>query len=61
MSCLSILAIILCGFCMPVSAYAKGTLELNASDGVSRSYSAYKILDGTVSGGVPIVLSSRSR
>ena len=51
MSCLSILAIILCGFCMPVSAYAKGTLELNASDGVSRSYSAYKILDGTVSGG----------
>ena len=36
---------------MPVSAYAKGTLELNASDGVSRSYSAYKILDGTVSGG----------
>ncbi|MGN8819934.1 isopeptide-forming domain-containing fimbrial protein [Atopobiaceae bacterium HCP3S3_A4] len=36
---------------MPVSAYAKGTLELNASDGISRSYSAYKILDGNVSGG----------
>lgn len=42
---------ILCGLCAPVSAYAAGTLELNASDGVARSYSAYKILSGTVSGG----------
>lgn len=42
---------ILCGLCVPVSAYAKGTLELNASDGVARSYSAYKLLDGNVSGG----------
>jgi fimbrial isopeptide formation D2 family protein len=51
LSCLSILAIILCGLCVPVTAYAQGTLELDASDGVSRSYSAYKILSGTVSGG----------
>ncbi|MEE6158097.1 isopeptide-forming domain-containing fimbrial protein [Olsenella sp. YH-ols2221] len=51
MSCLTALAMILCGLCVPVSAYAKGTLELNASDGVARSYSAYKLLDGNVSGG----------
>ena len=49
-SCLTAFTMILCGLCAPVSAYAAGTLELNASDGVARSYSAYKILDGDVSG-----------
>lgn len=52
---------IFCGLCAPVSAYAEGTLELNASDGVARSYSAYKILDGDVSGdGVARTLSDVS-
>lgn len=42
---------VLCGLCVPALAYAEGTLELNASDGVFRSYSAYKLLGGNVSGG----------
>lgn len=52
MCCLGILAILVGGIAMPLPAYAEGTLEIVPSDHVMRSYSAWKLLDGNVSGKV---------
>lgn len=38
--------------CMPLQALAQGALTIVPSDGVSRDYSAWRVLAGNVRGGV---------
>lgn len=52
LSCLlCALAVLAASIALPTPSYAKGSLQITPSDGVERSYSAWKLLAGNVRGG----------